>query len=136
MATAIEREIAAGAADLTAEVTDIPLRIDLDGLAFLRPTVLLVDIESELWGMELPFPFVTVAKVPRSRVRTACTGSLIVAVPGAERDVVAQLADESTVDKVFAGQDFDRGYDPRDPHEGYLADFLFRKKAVVIGPPS
>jgi thienamycin biosynthesis protein ThnO len=136
LATAIEREIAAGAADLTAEVTDIPLRIDLGGLAFLRPTVLLVDIESELWGMEMPFPFVTVAKVPRSRLRTACTGSLIVAVPGAEPDVVAQLADESTVDKVFAGQDFDRGYDPRDPHEGYLADFLFRKKAVVIGPPS
>jgi thienamycin biosynthesis protein ThnO len=136
LATAIEREIAAGAVDLMAEMTEVPLRIDLDGLAFLRPTVLLVDTESALWGMEMPFPFVTVAQVPRSRLRAACAGSLIVAVPGAEPDVVAQLADESTVDKVFAGRDFDRGYDPRDPHEGYVADFLFRRKAVVIGPPS
>jgi thienamycin biosynthesis protein ThnO len=127
----IEQEVAAGAVDVTAAVTGVPLRVDLDGLAYLRPTVLLVDAESPLWGMELPFPFVTVAKIPRSRLRAACAGSLIVAVPGDEPDLVDQLAEEPTVDKVFGGDDFDRGYDPVDPHEGYLADFLFRKKAVL-----
>jgi thienamycin biosynthesis protein ThnO len=132
----IEQEIAAGAVDVTGEVTGVPLRVDIDGLAYLRPTVLLVDAESPLWGMELPFPFVTVAKIPRSRLRGACAGSLIVAVPGDEPDLVEQLTDEPSVNKVFGGADFDHGYDPIDPHEGYLADFLFRKKAVVIGPPS
>ena len=34
--------------------------------------------------------------------------------------------------KVFAGAHSERGYDPLDPHEGYLADFLYRKKAVLL----
>ena len=127
----IDQEIAAGAVDVSAEVTGLPPRVDLDGLAYLRPTVLLVDAESPLWGRELPFPFVTVAKFPRSRLRAACAGSLIVAVPGDEPDLVEQLAEEPTVNKVFGGDDFDHGYDPIDPHEGYLADFLFHKKAVL-----
>ena len=134
LARLVERELAAGAVDVTAAVTGVPLRVELAGLAYLRPTVLLVDPESPLWGMELPFPFVTVAHVPRSRLRAACARSLIVAVPGAEPDVLDQLTDESTVDKVFAGTEFDRGYHPLDPHEGYLADFLFHKKAVHTGP--
>jgi thienamycin biosynthesis protein ThnO len=133
LARLIERELAAGAVDVTAEVTGAPLRIDVDGLAFLRPTVLVVETESPLWGTELPFPFVTVAHVPRSRLRAACAHSLIIAVPGSEPDLVEQFAEEPTVDKVFAGDDYDRGYDPLDPHEGYLADFLFRKKAVRTG---
>jgi thienamycin biosynthesis protein ThnO len=133
LARAIEREIAAGAVDVTADVTGVPLRVDLDGVAFLRPTVLLVNTESPLWGTELPFPFVTVARVSRSRLSAACAKSLIVAMPDAEPELVEQLADEPTVDKVFARAVFDRGYDPSDPHEGYLADFLFRKKALLTG---
>jgi thienamycin biosynthesis protein ThnO len=133
LARRIEQEIAAGAVDVTAAVTGVPLQVDLDGLAYLRPTVLLVDAESPLWGVELPFPFVTVARFARSRLRAACVGSLIVAVPGDEPDLVEQLAEEPGVDKVFGGDGFDRGYDPVDPHEGYLADFLFHKKAVLTG---
>jgi thienamycin biosynthesis protein ThnO len=131
LARLIEAEVAAGAVDVTAAVTGTQLRVELAGLAFLRPTVLLVDAESALWGRELPFPFVTVAKVPRSRLRAACAGSLIVAVPGEDPELVEALAQEPTVDKVFAGDQFDRGYHPTDPHEGYLADFLFAKKAVL-----
>lgn len=135
LARLIEQEVAAGAVDVTAAVTGTPLRVELDGLLFLRPTVLLLDAESPLWGRELPFPFVTVARVPRSRLRAACAGSLIVALPGGEPDLVEQFAEEPTVDKVFAGEEFDRGYHPADPHEGYLADFLFRKKAVRPAAP-
>ena len=130
IAERIEREIAAGALDVTAEVTGSPLRVDADGAAFLRPTVLLVDVDCPLWGAELPFPFVAVAQVPRSRLREACTGSLIVALPDSDPALVAQFADDHGVDKVFAGEAFDHGYDPAEPHEGYLADFLFRKKPV------
>jgi thienamycin biosynthesis protein ThnO len=126
----IEREIAAGAVDVTAELTDAPLRIDMDGAAFLRPTVLLVDSDSPLWGVELPFPFVAVARVPRSRLRAACGRSLVVALPDGDADLVEQFADEPAVDKVFAGDEFDHEYDPAEPHEGYLSEFLFFKKTV------
>jgi thienamycin biosynthesis protein ThnO len=135
LARLIEREVAAGAVDVTAEVTGAPLVQDVAGLAFLRPTVLLVEADSPLYGMELPFPFVTVTKLPRSRIPAACAGSLIVSVLGDRSELVDRLIEEPGVDKVFAGDEFDRGYDPLDPHEGYLADFLFRKKAVRVPAP-
>ncbi|WP_392668388.1 oxidoreductase [Streptomyces sp. LN785] len=131
LALRIEREVAAGAVDVTAATTGVPLRLDLDGLAFLRPTVLLVDPGSPLFGTELPFPFTAVAHVPRSKAVAACAGSLIVSVVGETDGLVRALAEEPGVDKVFAGDQFDRGYHPCDPHEGHLADFLFKKKAVL-----
>ncbi|MEU7023084.1 oxidoreductase [Streptomyces sp. NPDC046203] len=133
LALRIEREIAAGAVDVTADATGVPLRVDLDGRAFLRPTVLLVDPGSPLFGTELPFPFTAVAHVPRSKAVAACAGSLIVSVVGETDGLVGALAEEPGVDKVFAGDQFDRGYHPCDPHEGHLADFLFKKKAVLPG---
>lgn len=119
--------------DVTAAATGVPLRVELDGQAFLRPTVLLVDPGSPLFGTELPFPFTAVAHVPRSKAVAACAGSLIVSVVGEADGLVRALAEEPGVDKVFAGDQFDRGYHPCDPHEGHLADFLFKKKAVIPG---
>ncbi|MEU0130470.1 MULTISPECIES: oxidoreductase [unclassified Streptomyces] len=133
LALRIEREVAAGAVDVTAATTGVPLRVDLDGRAFLRPTVLLVDPGSPLFGTELPFPFTAVAHVPRSKAVAACAGSLIVSVVGGTDGLVRSLAEEPGIDKVFAGDQFDRGYHPCDPHEGHLADFLFKKKAVLPG---
>jgi thienamycin biosynthesis protein ThnO len=133
LAVRIERETAAGAVDVTEAVTGVPLRIDLDGTAFLRPTVLLVDPASPLFGTELPFPFTAVAHVPRSKATAACAGALIVSIVGETDGLVRALAEEPGVDKVFGGEEFDRGYHPCDPHEGYLADFLFKKKAVLPG---
>jgi len=133
LALRIEREVAAGAVDVTAAATGVPLRVELDGQAFLRPTVLLVDPGSPLFGTELPFPFTAVAHVPRSKAVAACAGSLIVSVVGEADGLVRALAEEPGVDKVFAGDQFDRGYHPCDPHEGHLADFLFKKKAVIPG---
>ncbi|AEW99094.1 aldehyde dehydrogenase family protein [Streptantibioticus cattleyicolor] len=133
LATRIEREIAAGAVDVTEAVTGVPLRVEVDGAAFLRPTVLLVDPGSPLFGTELPFPFTAVAHVPRSKAVAACAGSLIVSVLGDAAGLLGALAEEPGVDKVFGAEEYDRGYHPCDPHEGYLADFLFRKKAVIPG---
>jgi thienamycin biosynthesis protein ThnO len=131
VARLIEREIAAGATDITARLTDVPLRADLDGAAFLRPTVLLVPEDCELIQMELPFPFVTVAEVPRSRLAHVGRSSLIMSLVGDDPGLLAELTAEPTITKVFHGDKFDRGYDPVDPQEGYLADFLFQKKPVL-----
>ncbi|MEE6258686.1 aldehyde dehydrogenase family protein [Plantactinospora sonchi] len=130
----VEREVAGGAVDVTAEVTGQPLRIELDGVPYLRPTVLLTTADSPLFRTELPFPFTAVAPVERSRLGQACAHSLIVSVVGEDAEVVAALAAEPTITKVFSGALFDRGYQPEDPQEGYLADFLFQKKALLPVP--
>ncbi|MFD1831181.1 aldehyde dehydrogenase family protein [Streptomyces desertarenae] len=127
----IKREVAAGAVDVTARHSGTPLLVEIDGAAFLRPTVLLTDADSPLFRTELPFPFTAVARVDRNRLGRACSHSLIVSVVGEHPDVARTLAQEPTITKVFGGDMFDRGYDPVDPQEGYLADFLFQKKALL-----
>jgi thienamycin biosynthesis protein ThnO len=134
IARALKAAESRGAVDVSGRVTGVPLLVVRDGIRFLRPTVLLVPDGDPLQGTELPFPFVTVVEVPRSKAVEACRGSLVVSVLGGGERVVADICSEPKVDKVFAGRHFDRGYDAADPHEGYLADFLFRKKAVVPAP--
>ncbi|MGW2251712.1 aldehyde dehydrogenase family protein [Kitasatospora sp. NPDC001660] len=127
----IEREVAGGAVDVTARDSGVPLLVEIGGSAFLRPTVLLTDADSPLFRTELPFPFTAVARVDRERLDEACAHSLIVSVIGDHPEAVDVLAQEPTITKVFAGEEFDRGYDPVDPQEGYLSDFLFQKKALL-----
>ena len=132
----IQREIAAGAVDLTAEHSEDPLLLERDGILYARPTVLLVDRRSPLFGTELPIPFTAVTPVASTtEAVSACARSLIVSVlPSPDLDhqtLVEALAVEPTITKVFAGDAFDRGYVPADPQEGYLVDFLFQKKAIT-----
>jgi thienamycin biosynthesis protein ThnO len=119
-----------GAVDLSAQVVGGPRLVELDGALFLRPTVLLVDRRDPLLGADLPFPFVTVAWVPRADMARTSRGSLMVSMLGDDDDLLRQLVLEPTIDKVCHGGGVDRGARAADPHEGLLADFLFRKKSV------
>lgn len=121
-----------GAVDLSEEAGLGPLEIERDGALHLRPTVLLVDAGDPLFGAELPFPFVTVIAVAEPEVPRLCRGSLIVGVVGESARLVEELVLEPSIDKVFSGEHFDHGYRPEEPHEGFLADFLFHKKTVLL----
>jgi thienamycin biosynthesis protein ThnO len=127
---AISSAIARGGKDISGNLTGKPLLMELADGAFLRPTVLLMDPDDPIFGAEFPFPFVTVARCPVSEFTRRCRGSLVVSLIGGNQALLEDLIFEPTIDKVFHGEDFDRGYDPIDPHEGYLIDFLFRRKAV------
>jgi thienamycin biosynthesis protein ThnO len=128
----IEGALARGARDLSQEAGGGDLLPESDGLAFLRPTVLVLEAGDPLFGAELPFPFVTVTAASREEIPSLCRGSLIVALVGCGGELTEALAFEPTVDKVFADEDFDHGYRPDEPHEGFLADFLFHKKSVLF----
>lgn len=134
LAKQIDAAIAAaeerGAVDLSAQLLGGPRLVELEGALFLRPTVLLVDRRDPLLGADLPFPFITVALAPRTEMARACRGSLLVSVLGEDEDLLRQLVLEPTIDKVCQGGGVDRGARAADPHEGLLADFLFRKKSV------
>ena len=110
----------------------------VNGVPIMRPTVIEVDLfEHPLFGMELPFPFVVFAPV-RSRqdlLRAACN-SLAVVVAGEDDTLAQDLLLEPTIDKVFGSGALSTEFDPREPHEGFLLDFLFQKKAIRSGPVS
>jgi acyl-CoA reductase-like NAD-dependent aldehyde dehydrogenase len=109
----------------------------VDGCTIMRPTVLEVaSFEHPLFGVELPFPFVVFApsRSRRELLRAACN-SLAAVVIGEDRQRIAEdLVLEPTIDKVFGGGALSTEFDPREPHEGFLLDFLFHKKALRFGP--
>jgi hypothetical protein len=57
-------------------------------------------------------------------------------VAGDDEALAQDLLLEPTIDKVFASGALSTEFDPREPHEGFLLDFLFQRKAVRSGPGS
>ena len=107
--------------------------MECDGKAMFLPTVLLVkQKKSQAFGWELPFPFVTIAEAAdESEMIELAKNTLILSVLTQDRELVHRLCSESSIRKVFAGAQVERGYNYMDPHEGYMADFLYHKKAVA-----
>jgi hypothetical protein len=110
----------------------------VEGARIMRPTVIEVpSFEHPLFGMELPFPFVVFAPAQaRSDLLRGARHSLAVVVAGDDDSLVQDLLLEPTIDKVFASGALSTEFDPREPHEGYLVDFLFQKKAIRSGSGS
>ena len=112
----------------------------VEGIAVMRPTVIEVtSFEHPLFGMELPFPFVVFAPAAsRQELVRAARHSLAVVIAGQDEALAQELLLEPTVDKVFEGGALSTEFDPLEPHEGFLLDFLFHKKALRSGgrPPS
>jgi hypothetical protein len=107
----------------------------VDGVPVMRPTVIEVDsFEHPLFGMELPFPFVVFTSVRSRRdLLRAASSSLAVVLAGEDEALVQDLLLEPTIDKVFGSGALSTEFDPREPHEGFLLDFLFQKKAIRSG---
>ncbi len=126
----IEEAKERGAIDISEKITGLSLLQKRNGITFLRPTVLQVCADDKIFGTELPFPFVTVAAEKKENFVTLCRNSLIVSVIGKDDSLIKQLSCEPKIDKLFHGDQFDRDYTPSEPHEGYLVDFLFRKKII------
>lgn len=132
---AIEELIRRGEAeDVTRRVTGRPRLLIADGRAMLMPTVLWVKRrQSRAYGLELPFPFVTIAEAPDEELMLSLArDTLILSVIGGGQDLLRRLCYESSIRKVLSGAHVERGYHVLDPHEGYLADFLYQKKAAFF----
>ena len=98
----------------------------------LHPTVLWTkDGRSRAFGLELPFPFVTVAEArDDAHALALARDSLIVSADRVPEPLLDAFCADPSILKVFDTPHAERGYRPGDPHEGYLADFLYQKKAI------
>ncbi len=105
------------------------------GAVIMRPVVIQVPSQHHpLFGQELPFPFVVFASTgSREEMLDAARNSLVVAIAGDDEELTRALFLEPTIDKVYAGGALGTNFDPREPHEGFLLDFLYRKKALRLG---
>lgn len=126
----IERIIHKGAIDLTLRLGNHEERLEeVNGVYFVRPTVLVVPEGIGEFGAELPFPFVMFMNGDRDGAVKICAGSLIVSLLTNDQRYILDFLQAPSINKLCVNESFDRGYSSHDPHQGFISDFLFFKKA-------
>jgi acyl-CoA reductase-like NAD-dependent aldehyde dehydrogenase len=103
-----------------------------DGSAVLRPAVHQLDRpDAEQAGVELSFPCVWVAPwSPEAGIEPFKDTLVLTAITGDTR-LVDRLVAEPTISNVYVGDHPTYWIEPGIPHDGYLAEFLMRTKAVI-----
>jgi len=124
------RDVAAGASPLLGGdtvVDELPA-----GGAVLRPAVHLVDsATAPQLNLELPFPCVWVAPWRPADGVGPLRDSLVLTVLTGRAELVDTLLAEPSIHNVYVGDHLTTWIRPGIPHDGYLADFLMRTKAVI-----
>lgn len=103
-----------------------------DGSAIMRPAVFRVDrADAPQLGIELAFPCVWVAPWSRADDIEPLKNTLVLSVINGDEALIDRLIDEPTISNVYVGDHPTHWMKPGIPHDGYLAEFLMRTKAVL-----
>jgi acyl-CoA reductase-like NAD-dependent aldehyde dehydrogenase len=103
-----------------------------DGSAALRPAVHQLDRpDARQAGVELPFPCAWVAPWPRETGIEPLKDTLVLTAVSHDERLLDELLAEPTISNVYVGDHPTYWMAPGLPHDGYLADFLMRTKAVI-----
>jgi acyl-CoA reductase-like NAD-dependent aldehyde dehydrogenase len=103
-----------------------------DGSAVLRPAVFQVDdVSAPQTGVELGFPLVWVAPWSRADGVPPLRNTLVLTAITPDETLVNQLVEDPTIRNVYVGDHPTYWMRPGVPHDGYLAEFLMRTKAVI-----
>lgn len=122
------------AKDISRKLRDNKERlVQKNGATFLRPTVLLLEENAVTEGnrlfKEYPFQYCTVTEISEDKLDDKLSDTLTLSMfTNDEEKIEAALRDPS-IEKVYASQVTTCDIDLNEPHEGYLLDFLFKKKA-------
>jgi acyl-CoA reductase-like NAD-dependent aldehyde dehydrogenase len=103
-----------------------------DGSAVLRPAVhQLHRPDAEQAGIELSFPCVWVAPWTPEAGLDPLKETLVLTAITHDTRLLDALVAEPTISNVYIGDHPTYWIEPGIPHDGYLADFLMRAKAVI-----
>jgi acyl-CoA reductase-like NAD-dependent aldehyde dehydrogenase len=103
-----------------------------DGSAVLRPAVHQLDRpDAEQAGIELAFPCVWIAPWTREAGLEPFKETLVLTAITHDTRLLDALVAEPTISNVYVGDHPTYWMEPGIPHDGYLADFLMRTKAVI-----
>ena len=129
----IDRLLAGGGArDLTAEVRGGERLVEVDGCAFLRPTVVLCEEPSHpLANTEYLFPFVSVVEAADAETMLQAIGPTLVATALTEDGALqGRLMDHPGIDRLNLGPAPTTAISWEQPHEGNLFEHLYRRRSL------
>jgi acyl-CoA reductase-like NAD-dependent aldehyde dehydrogenase len=103
-----------------------------DGSAVLRPAVHQVDRpDAPQVGIELAFPCVWIAPWTAESGITPLKDTLVLTAITRSERLIDALLEEPTISNLYVGDHPTHWTEPGIPHDGYLADFLMRTKAII-----
>jgi acyl-CoA reductase-like NAD-dependent aldehyde dehydrogenase len=131
----IDRQLAPGEAeDLTAAVRGSGRLTEIDGHAFLLPTLIWVrDPGHPLANAELLFPFCSVVEAPPDELLGRIGPTLVATALTADEDFRRRLLECRAIDHLHLGAVPTWQVSFAQPHEGNLFDLLYRRRAVRAG---
>lgn len=127
----IETNLGAGAVDVTAEYRDDERLVTKNVMQYLRPTVVQIEEKAHPLFAELPFQYISVLPVANeiTEIERALSGSLTVNMFTHDVRKIRHLRQCPTIEKLYIGNQVTCDIDITDPHEGYITDFLYKKKS-------
>lgn len=128
----IQRELnGSESEDISRKIGEDERLVRKNNTTFLRPTVLLLKDSSDQDKLfkEYPFQYCTVTEVSEEEVDDKLSETLTLSMFTNDESKVESALRDPSIEKVYASQDTTCDIDLREPHEGYLLDFLFKKKA-------
>lgn len=120
-----------GAVDLTAEIRSSGRVVEMDGCAFLLPTVVhCEDPDHPLAAAEFLFPFVTVVEVPASELVQRMGSTLVATALTRSLELQQELLSAPNVERLNLGPIATCTVAWDQPHEGNLFEHLYRQRAL------
>lgn len=120
-----------GAVNLSAKYTSGEFVIQQDGAFYIRPIVLYMESDHPMFGIELPFPFVTITTVEKSKVAPLLRNSLALSLLSDDKELYESALKDSSIAKIHTGYTENvYDIDPEKSFEGYMSEYLFKFKSV------
>jgi acyl-CoA reductase-like NAD-dependent aldehyde dehydrogenase len=120
-----------GATDVTARYRNGARRVQFDGGAYLRPTIVLCEsIAHPLANREFLFPYASVVETPQNRMLEQIGPSLVVTAITRDSAFQEQLLDCPLIQRLNLGPIPTMSISWDQPHEGNMFEFLCKRRAI------
>jgi acyl-CoA reductase-like NAD-dependent aldehyde dehydrogenase len=123
----------AGARDVTAPYRQGPRRVEFEGGAYLRPTIIWCETFAHpLANREFLCPYASVVAVPESDMLATIGPSLAVTALTRDPAFIDRLLESPLIERLNIGPISTMNVSWDQPHEGNLFEFLYKRRALEI----
>jgi acyl-CoA reductase-like NAD-dependent aldehyde dehydrogenase len=122
-----------GARDVTAAHRKGPRRVQFEGGAYLRPTIVWCESFSHpLANREFLCPYASVVAMPQAEMLAKIGPSLAVTALTRDKSFIDQLLESPLIERLNIGPISTMNISWDQPHEGNLFEFLYKRRAIEI----
>jgi acyl-CoA reductase-like NAD-dependent aldehyde dehydrogenase len=122
-----------GARDVTAAYREGQRRVQFEGGAYLRPTIVCCEsFAHPLANREFLFPYASVVMVPQAEMLGRIGPSLAVTALTRDKMFIEQLLESPLIERLNLGPISTMNVSWDQPHEGNLFEFLYKRRAIEI----